>query len=179
MKNISRKFLIVLAVLSAPAAHSLNMITEQNPFADINKLGTVVKPDESVVIHNTNGTIRVEYAGPTKRRIIWNGESREISLMKSSMLNGIYNGRAVLEPGPLGDIYGVDYCENTEIFENENDLKKFTAYYDWNPRFKLYPEKHLRCYFAIAEKNSGFFEVKKYFFIQVIKYKLATENESP
>jgi hypothetical protein len=95
--------------------------------------------------------------------------------MKSSLLNGIYNGRAVLEPGPIGDVYGVDYCESTIFLENENDLKEFTSEYKGNPRFEFRPEKQMRLYFEIGVERSNFFGKQKYFFIQIIKYKLATE----
>ena len=74
----------------------------RNPFADIHKLGTVVKPGQNITIQGTNGTVTIEYVAPTTRRIILNGESREIHLYKSSLLNGIYQESAKLQPSPIG-----------------------------------------------------------------------------
>lgn len=167
MRNILFGFLIALAFLSTPVVYGLTLITMRNPFADINKLGTVIKPGEKITIQNTNGTVTIEYSAPTKRWIIWNGESREIKLYKSSLLNGIYKDRALFKKGPIGDIYGVDYCESTATFKNEKDMEEFISNYDADPNMTNCVKKQTRFNFAIGKKGS-----KKYFFIQVIKYKL-------
>jgi hypothetical protein len=175
MKKHIFGLLILFTILAAPATQGLSLITAQNPFADIDKLGTVIKPGESITIQNTNGTVTIEYVAPTKRRIIWNGESREISLLKSSLLNGIYSDRTKLEPSPIADIHGAAYCERTIIFENEADLKAFTSRHSESPRFENRTEKQMRLYFEIGEKGRGK-EAARFFFIQIIRYRLGNNE---
>lgn len=94
---------------------------KRNPFVDVRKLGTVLKSGERIMIRNADGAVTVEYIDPTRRRIIWNGESREILLFKSSLLNGIYSDCAKLRPGSIGNLRDVEYTEATLVFESQMD----------------------------------------------------------
>ena len=78
----------------------------QNPFADINKQGTVINPTESVTIQSKSGPVTIEYVAPTKRRIVWSGESREFNLLKSTGHAGVFAGTH-FKQGPINEIFGI------------------------------------------------------------------------
>ena len=160
---------IVIGVLAVPVAYSLTMMTLQNPFADINKLGTVVRPCEGITIQSTNGTVTVEYSAPTKRRIIWNGESRDIGLLKSTVINGIYSGGiAKFEQGPIGNIYGVSYVESTITFSSDEEYRRYLYINVEGLGFE-----HREDDKVIVRVKVGGNDAKKYLYIGITKYQFA------
>ncbi len=102
------------------------MISNNTPFANVEKLGTVLHPGESFSITNELGIVIVEYLAPTKRRIIWNGESRDISLSKSLYLNGIYTDGVKIKP-VIEDVYGIRYIEMTPNIRTDSGLNKYAS----------------------------------------------------
>jgi len=137
---MKRKHLLLTLLLLGLSGCTLFSL--RTPFTDVQKLGTVLKPGENISIQNADGTVTVEYVAPTKRRIIWNGESREILLFKSSLVNGIYADRAKLRPGPIGKMKHVGYTEATAVFKSQaevdNMISMFTGYgYEHRPEERM------------------------------------------
>jgi len=106
-----------------------SFLTQQNPFSNIDKLGTVIKPDEHIILKSSIGLVTIEYASPTKRWLIWNGESIELSLMKSSKLNGIYGDVTNWWKPLFGNIYSVSYSESAIVFSSDKEYQKYLSYY--------------------------------------------------
>lgn len=96
----------------------------KNPFANVDKLGTVIRPDKSITIQSSMNPIVVEFVSPTERRIVLNGQSREFKLSKSIHYCGIF-GSGKFKQGPIGNVHGVSYGERTITFRSEMELKKF------------------------------------------------------
>ena len=175
MKKMLSKILISSAILCG--LYGCSLITIQNPFADVNQLGTVVKLGESITIQGTNGPVTVEYAAPTKRRIIWDGESREISLLQSSELNGIYKDHAKLYSGPIGQIKDVEYVEHTVVLKSQADVNAFiktsTEYgYEHRAREQMFVHLAVRKYFNFGIKSWS----SKYLVVLIMKYEIDEKN---
>jgi len=101
-----------------------SFITLETPFADVHKLGTLIGLGESITIQSANGPIIVEYVAPTKRKIIWRGECREINLRKSATINGIYSDYAKLHPKPIGKVRSVSYEESTTTLKSKEEIER-------------------------------------------------------
>ncbi len=129
MKNHLFRGLVLFAIFQS----SVGCYFTQNPFADVNKLGTVLKQGESITIHSAIGPVTIEYIAPQKRRIIWNGESREFKVLKSSGHMGVF-ARSKFKQGPIKNIYGVSYAERTLSFRSEKELKKYLYTYEFEHR---------------------------------------------
>ncbi len=115
--------------------YGCSFITLWTPLADINQLGTVIKPGEQVMIQHTNGAVTVKYASPSEREICWKGQSVKISLRKSSSINGIYGEEKVrLKDGAAGDIRSVLYQESTIDIASDEQYHDLIQYW-CPPRF--------------------------------------------
>ncbi len=114
----------ILLITGVTLLSGCTMISHNTPFANVENLGTVLRPGENLSITNKLGIVIVEYLAPTKRRIIWNGESRDISLSKSLYLNGIYTDGLRVKPS-MGDIDGIRYIETTPNIRTDSGLNKY------------------------------------------------------
>lgn len=99
---------------------------EWTPFADIENIGTVVSPTNSISITNELGVVTSEYIAPTKRRIWINDEYRDIDLRKSSIKNEIYTERCYFFHPPMGKIRGIGYTEGTMHFQTQDEWDRYT-----------------------------------------------------
>ena len=114
----------LLSIIAICYLSSCSLITIQSPFADINNLGVILKPGESIIIDRVN-SVKIEYSAETKRRVVYMGESREFSLKKSKELNGIYGSMVNFKEGSIGDVKGISYTENTKIFKTKEEHKRY------------------------------------------------------
>jgi hypothetical protein len=131
MKNKRLASAIGLVILTLSLS-GCSFITLWTPIADINQLGTVIKPGEQVMIQHTNGTVTVKYASPTEREICWKGQSVKISLRKSSPINGIYGEKRLrLKDEGNEDIRSVSYLEST--FNINSDEQNRNLIQAWCP----------------------------------------------
>lgn len=152
----------------------------RDPFADVHKLGTVVKSGHSITIHGIEGIVTIEYVAPTKRRIVFDGEAREINLFKSFLLNGIYREHTKLHPS-IGKIKDVDYMETTAVFKSQADVddmvNMFTECYGYEhrPTEQMLVYSEVRKYFNLGLK----FWNPKYMIIKIQKYKIDEKNGQP
>jgi hypothetical protein len=161
-----------LLLISMLSSVGCTMITQETPCADISKLGVVLNPGESITIGSTNGIATVKYAAPTKRYIIWNGQSREISLRKSSPINGIYRERVKFREGAIGDVYGAGYQETTTVFSSDEEYQDFLQYicpakFGWEHR------KNSQMFVRLDVRQRG---SKKYLYIWISKYRFQNGN---
>jgi len=149
----------------------------RDPTADIHKLGTVVKLGHSITIKGIGGIVTVEYVDPTKRRIIFDGEAREIRLFKSSLLNGLYREHTGLHPSIEG-IKDVDYVESTSVYKSQADVDAmvdmFTEHYGYEHR----PSEQILVYLEVRKYiNFGIkFWNPKYMIIKIQKYAIDEKN---
>lgn len=123
-----KKLMILMLATIVCWLSSCSLITVQSPFADVDRIGTIIEPGESVIIQNTNGLVEIKYSTPTKRRIVWQEESREISLLKSRQINGLYHPNAGFDR-PINDIHGVEYQESTTVFHAKSEMIEYLDYH--------------------------------------------------
>jgi hypothetical protein len=150
----------------------------RTPFADVQKLGTVLKSGGSITIRNADRAVTVEYIAPTKRRIIWNGESREILLFKSSLLNGIYSDSAKLHPGSIGKLRYAGYTEATLVFKSQMDadvmIGGLIGYgYEHRPEEHMLVRLETQRYYSLGLK----FLEAEHMDIIIYKYEIKTEEK--
>ncbi len=149
-----------------------SLITIQSPFADVNELGTVLKSGEKITIQTTIGPVVVEYAAPTKRRIIWNGKSREFGLLKSTQINGIYSGGSIkFKQSPIGNVYGVSYSESTRTFLSEAEYREHLHVYVEQLGFEHRTNTQMLVNCNVGE--NPFLKQRKYLYIGIEKYQFA------
>lgn len=164
------RWVLKTTVLASVAAllSSCTLITLQNPFANVHKLGTILGPDESITMPliGTGETMRIEYVAPTRRRIVLGKEEREFSLWKSSALNGIYVERKFREKLG-GKFVGISYVEATGNWKSEEDLQLYIARYE-SMGFE-HREKEQLITRAIAGTRQG---GKPYILIGIDRYRL-------
>lgn len=146
----------------------------KNPFADITKLGTVIEPDCPVTLQSEIGPVTIEYVAPTKRRLIWNGESREFNLQKSSQHMGVL-AETEFKQGSIKNIYGINYSERTLTFRSEAELNKYIQTYDIF-RHQVDDQMIVRC--QVGDRQSFFSKNGKILYISVYKYQIADEKDT-
>jgi hypothetical protein len=150
------------------------------PLSDINKLGTVLGPDEQIVIQNTNGTVTVKYLGPTQRQVIWNDQTCDMSLRKSAPLNGIYSEfkkNFSRSDAPNNVKYVSFYQESTAVLKSKKDVDNMIKA-DAECGFQSRPETHMLvrlyvgkyCNFGIKSWTT------QYLSIQIHKYEIDEKN---
>lgn len=175
-----KKQLFVLMVLFATGFCFTGCTLTRSPFADVHKLGTVVAPGHNITIPGTNGPVTIEYVAPTTRRITLNGESREICLYKSSLLNGIYKDRAKLQPTAIGQIKDVDYLEATAVLKSQDEADHFVKMcmgygYTHIPEKQMLLYLEVRKYFNVGIKSWS----PEYLVVMIRKYKIDEKNGHP
>ena len=163
MRNLTTIFILSLSCLSM---NGCSLITTTNPFANIDKLGTVIAPDRSVTIQSEVGPVTIEYAAPTRRRIIFNGEAREFKLSKNTQYMGV-KAAVKFKQDPIKDIYGVSYGEDTLPFRSESELNKFLGQCDLFEH-RLDDQMLVKC--TVADHSIGFLKTGKWFYITIYKY---------
>ena len=125
MRNLT---LFAFVLLSFLPLFGCDMITINTPFANIDKLGTFVGPENSISITNDHGIVVIEYMDSLKRRITWNGESRTVKLHKSLYINGVFNSGSKIHPPLTGGITNIEYYEGTPFIDSEKYLDETLLY---------------------------------------------------
>ena len=174
---MKRRLLALMFLLSAllfclPGCSFLTLAT---PFTDINKLGTVLESGKSITIQDECGTVTVEYVAPTRRRIILNGESREFSVYKSWVINGVFAGEPItkLKEGPIGDIYFLSYNEETIMFSSNEEYEHYLDVLVVKGGDEHRTKEQLILGFDIGDRPIG---RKKYLGISILKYQFTDED---
>jgi hypothetical protein len=170
-----KPFMACLAFLAMCLCFSGCYIT-QNPFADINKQGIVIKLGESVTIQSTNGPVTIEYVSPTERRIIWNGESREFSLLKGAYHMGVF-AETKFPHGPIKNVYGVNYGEGTIAFRTKSELQKYLTDVE-KFGFEHRADAQMIVHCDVYEYTSVFLKKRKWLYIGVEKYQILNPKEA-
>ncbi|MAI20224.1 MAG: hypothetical protein CMF28_03190 [Kiritimatiellaceae bacterium] len=150
----------------------------QNPFADITNQRAVIKPNQSITIESEIGPVSIEYMAPTKRRLVWNGEAREFSLLKAVERAGVF-AETKFEQGPIKDIYGVKYNESTVTFSSHKEYQEYLHMYVEGFGFEHCMKKQQILNCGIGRVSTGWFSRKKYFYIGIAKYQFTNEKKSP
>lgn len=177
MKTGTKKpfyFLGILLIL-VMSSSGCTLITLRNPFADASKLGTVIGEQEHLLIENSKGSVLIENIAPTRRRITWNSETRDIYLFKSSALNGIYGTVVTFRPGPIDQIKNVTYTESTFILKTQKDINNLIESY-LGYGYEHRPDDHLLVYLDVREYyKKGW----KLMVIGILKYELDEKTGRP
>ncbi len=96
--------------------------------------GAVLEPGQSVVATNKNGTVRISYVSPTKRKYEWDGQSRIIKMIPGE--EEFTDPLGIIHPSFAGmynpaDVWFVCFqvrlvvSEGSMNFKNEKDLYAF------------------------------------------------------
>lgn len=164
------KKIITTLILIATSLVINGCYITRNPFADINKLGTVITPDQSVTIQSVIGPVTIEYVAPKKRRISLNGESREFSLMKSSEHMGVF-AQTDFKQGSIQGISGINYGERTVSFRSEEEFQRYLK--DHGQMLGLANQAENQLLVRCQVYESGFWVFKaKEFYVTIHKYEI-------
>lgn len=172
------KLIIFILLIFLIFLNGCNSIIFPTPWVDINEIGTVLESGQSITIESTNGTVVVEYIAPQKRRITWQNESIEITPVKSTYINGLFDtvrfGRQ-----PFVDLDELDYSERTLPFRTKEEFERHKDFLFETCEYR--PHDQISVYFDVWGHELKYLwrkTYKKYMVLKILKYKILYEEES-
>jgi hypothetical protein len=170
-----KKIITVLVLVTISMLTNGCFVQPWSVFADVNKLGLVITPEQSVTIQSSIGPVKIEYISPRERRLVLNGETREFRLIKTAEHMGAY-AQTDFKHKLTENISGINYGERTISFRSEEEFQHYLN--DHGKMLSLVNQTENQLLVRCQVHAYGFWIFKpKELYVTVNKYEIVPINE--